>query len=585
MNTTNAQSLLEKAKSHEQRGDLINAEKFYKQALDQEPDSVDVITSLAMLLLLKGDAQMAISHWQKALTLDPNNLDSLTNLGYISSQLQDFSSALHYLESAHKVAPERDDISLQIAQIRTHLGDINGAIDILKPLIGAEPVSQNAYLMYAQLLLFDKDFGGAKAILNSLLEKDPNLPEAMINLASIFEIEGNTEDALRLYSLAAERVPFHFQANLELGRFKSSNGQAQEGLAYLKKAAQIQPNDWGVHVHLGNVHQEVGDFDQAISSYKKALRINPDDLGTRQNLSRVTSRFVPPWHLKMLADHERNDAFEQAIQEAMNENSVALDIGTGSGLLSMMSVKHGAKVVYACEQSKYIADAARENFAKNKMDDKIQLFASKSTQLTGNELKPKANIIVAEIFDSGLLGEYAIPSFRHALLNLCTEKARVIPKAAEVKGKLLHAPKSGSVNPIRDISGFDLSAFDQFRIPEEYVTQNLSEITHEYCSDEFKILEVDFENLWPALAPNQCRRFDLTILINSDKPIHGIAFWFTLFMNDHITLSSAPGRKDNHWGQAVSYFSQAIEAKTGQELKITVNYTDTKIWFEDLKLV
>ena len=193
--------------------------------------------------------------------------------------------------------------------------------------------------------------------------------------------------------------------------------------------------------------------------------------------------------------------------------------------------------------------------------------------------------IVAEIFDSGLLGEHAVPSFRHALQNLCTEGARIIPKAAEVKGRLLHAPKSSSVNPIKEISGFDLSAFDQFRVPEEYVTQNLSEITHEFCSDEFKILDVDFEKLWPALGTNQCRRFDITILINSDKPIHGIAFWFTLFMNDHITLSSAPGRKDNHWGQAVSYFSQAIEAKTGQELKITVNYTDTNIWFEDLKLI
>jgi len=581
MNTTSDQSPLERAQALQQRGDLVNAEKFYQQALDQDPDSVKAISNLAMLQLMKGDYQSAISNWQKALTLDPKDLESLTNLGFIYSQYGDYKGALTHLEAANKVAPERDDISLQISQIRAHLGDTNGAKSILKPILNSEPLSHNAYLMFAQLELIGGNVQEAKSTLEELLEKDPSLPEGMINLASIYEMEGKADKARMYYQQAVDRAPFHFQAQMELGRFLSNIGEMTSALNCLNKATEIQPDDWAVHVHLGNTYQETGDFDRAISSYKKALRINPGDLGTRQNLSRVTSRFVPPWHLKMLADHERNNAFEQAIKEAMDENSVALDIGTGSGLLSMMSVRHGAEKVYACEQSKYIADAARENFAKNKMDNKIQLFHSKSTQLTGDELEPKANIIVAEIFDSGLLGEHAIPSFRHALLNLCTENARVVPKAAEVKGKLLHAPKSGSVNPIKEISGFDLSAFDQFRVPEEYITQNLSEITHEFCSDEFKILDVDFENLWPALAPNQCRRFDVSIPINSEKPIHGIAFWFTLFMNDHITLSSAPGRGDNHWGQAVSFFNEPISGKAGQKLKVTVNYTDIKIWFED----
>ena len=122
-------------------------------------------------------------------------------------------------------------------------------------------------------------------------------------------------------------------------------------------------------------------------------------------------------------------------------------------------------------------------------------------------------------------------------------------------------------------------------MPEEYITQNLSEITHEFCSDEFKILDVDFEKLWPAMAPNQCRRFDISVEVTDNKPIHGIAFWFTLFMDDSIMLSSAPGRKDNHWGQAVSFFNQPIIGSSGQKLKVTVNYTDTKIWFEDPQLV
>ncbi|KYG85373.1 hypothetical protein AWW67_15375 [Roseivirga seohaensis] len=585
MDTAKDESLLVQAKSLQQKGDLVNAEKFYQQALENNPNSLEAISSLAMLYLMKGDAHNAISNWQKALKINPTDIESLSNLGYVYSQFQDFNTALPYLESAHKVAPERDDICLQIAQIRTHLGNLSGAKEILAPLMESVPISPNAYLMYAQLELLSNDFPGAKATLRELLDKSPNLPEAMINLGSILETEGNTKEALSFFKNAAEKAPFHFQANLELGRFMSSNGQVENGLAHLNKAAEIQPTDWGVHVHLGNAYQEIGDFDKAINSYKKALTINPNDLGTRQNLSRVTSRFVPPWHLKMLADHERNDAFEKAIKNTVGEESVVLDIGTGSGLLAMMAAKSGAKKVYACEQSKYIADAALENITKNALKDKIQLFQSKSTQLTNEDLDPKPNVIVAEIFDSGLLGEHAIPSFRHALQNLCSKNTKVIPKAAEVKGKLLYAPKLGSVNPIKEISGFDLSGFDQFRIPEEYITQNLAYITHEFCSEEFKIIDVDFENPWPAIAPNQCRRFEIHVEVNSDQQIHGVAFWFILLMDDKIKLSSAPGRKDNHWGQAISFFPQPLYGKSGQKLRMIVNYTDTQIWFEDPKLI
>ncbi|WP_420387532.1 tetratricopeptide repeat protein [Roseivirga sp.] len=585
MDTTNDQSVLEQAKKFQRNGDLVNAEKFYNQALIEDPDSVEAISNLGMLFLMKGDTQNAVNHWHKALEIDKNNLESLTNLGYVYSQVQDFNNSVKYLEKAYSLAPERDDIALQIAQIRAQHGNMEGAMKMLEPFLEDNLLSPNSFLMYSQLQLMQGDFSGSKKTLSRLIERDSNQPEAMINLASILENEGQTEEAEKHLRNAIQRVPFHFQANLEMGRFLSSQGQLTEGIGYLNKAKEIQPEDWGLHVHLGNAFQDSGDFDQAIVSYQKALSINPNDLGTRQNLSRVLSRFVPPWHLKMLADHERNDAFEGALKNMIHEDTVALDIGTGSGLLAMMAARHGAKKVYACEQSKYIAEAAKQNIAKNQLADKIQLFQSKSSQINESQLDPKPNLIVAEIFDSGLLGEHAIPSFRHALENLCSENTRIIPKAAEVKGRLIHAPKAASVNPMKKISGFDVSAFDQFRVPEEYVTQQLSDITHDFCSEEFKILEVDFENLWAPMAPNQCIRFIASIPIEREKPIHGVAFWFTLFMDGQIQLSSAPGRKDNHWGQAISYFNEPISGKAGQKLSLTVNYTDTKIWFEDPKVV
>lgn len=571
-------TLIDKARSFQQKGDFTNAEIYFRQTLEDPSLAADGHGELGSLLLSQGNIHEAVEHWKKSLELDENHFESLSNLGYMLSQAQDFNNALGYLEKAFELAPERDDIIMQIAQLKCQLGNSTAAAKDLESVIKKKSNNENVYLLLAQIRVLDNDFDSAVSSLRQLLSIKPNLPEALINLAQIAEGRGQTAEAEKNYKLAVEKTPFHFQGNMEYGRFLSNIGKLTEGLEYLTKAAQAQPRDWTIHVHLGNAYQELGDFENAIKSYKKSLSINPNDLGVKQNLSRVLTRFVPPWHLKMLADHERNAAFEEAIKNRVQPGSTVLDIGTGSGILSMMAAKQGAVKVYTCEQSQYIAEAAIENIKKNGFAKEIKVFQSKSTQLTGEELEEKPEVVVAEIFDAGLLGEHAVPSFRHALSQLCKPNTKVIPQSAQVYGRLLHAEKLASVNPMKNISGLDLSAFDQFRVPDEYVTQSLSEITHEFCSEEFSMLEVDFQNLWDPIPMNQFRTAPIHTSITSNKPIHGVAFWFSLQLDDKTTLNSAPGRKDNHWGQAISFFNTPLEGKEGDTLKFTLCHNDIKIW-------
>lgn len=579
-NSEQGPNLLEKARSFQQSGDLNNAEIHYKQAIENLDVAVEAHSELAMLYIgYKGDPQRAVQHWQKALELDSDHFESLANMGYMLSQMQDFQNALKYLKRANSIDPRRDDVVMQIAQLSAQMGNIDEAENYLSRLIKDRTDNENVYLLLAQVRALKNDIIGSESCLHELLKIKPKLPEALINLAQLAESSGDTEKAASYYDEAITSVPYHFLANMEYGRFLSNLGKLDEGLTFLKKAAQLKPGEWTIHVHLGNIYQELGEFDKAITAFKKALSINPNDLGTRQNLSRVLTRFVPPWHLKMLADHERNDAFEEAIKRAVKPDTIALDIGTGSGILSMMAVRHGAQKVFACEQSKYIAAAAKENITKNGMRSQIKLFESKSTQLTAEKMGEKPSLVVAEIFDSGLLGEHAVPSFRHALSQLCTPGARVIPQSAAVKGRLINAEKIASVHPMKNISGFDVSAFDQFRVAEEYITQNLSEVSHEFCSDEFDLMSVDFMNLWPAMDMNQYKIIPLEVPVTNDKPVHGIAFWFNLNLDDQTSLSSAPGRKDNHWGQALSFFPAPLAARSGDTLKIDLYHNDIKIWF------
>ena len=150
-------------------------------------------------------------------------------------------------------------------------------------------------------------------------------------------------------------------------------------------------------------------------------------------------------HSGMLHDKHRHEAYNAAITSAVKckkragEEVRVLDIGTGTGILSMFAYQAGADEVVACESSEVMCSVARNTFIKNSAGNSKngpQITIENTFSNCLNERNPKYNnyfnIIISEVYDSFLIGEGCLQTFKHALQDLASPDCIFIPLSATI---------------------------------------------------------------------------------------------------------------------------------------------------------
>ena len=83
----------------------------------------------------------------------------------------------------------------------------------------------------------------------------------------------------------------------------------------------------------------------------------------------------------MLHDQPRNSLYRQGIESTVEEDDFVLDIGCGSGLLSMLAARTSAQHIFAAELDPVLASTAARIIESNGMEDRISIVKKMSTDL------------------------------------------------------------------------------------------------------------------------------------------------------------------------------------------------------------
>lgn len=98
----------------------------------------------------------------------------------------------------------------------------------------------------------------------------------------------------------------------------------------------------------------------------------------------------------MLKDAVRTDSYRDFIlsNPVIFKDAIVLDVGCGTGILSMFCARAGAKKVYAVDASE-VAFKAERNVKENGLENVVQVIRGKVEEL-GGRITEKVDVIVSE---------------------------------------------------------------------------------------------------------------------------------------------------------------------------------------------
>jgi protein arginine N-methyltransferase 1 len=269
-------------------------------------------------------------------------------------------------------------------------------------------------------------------------------------------------------------------------------------------------------------------------------------------------------HMEMLKDYQRTSTYRDAIlmNKHMFKGKTVLDVGCGTGILSMFAASAGAAKVIGIDCSS-VAVQARQIVEDNGFAGVITIIQGKVEEI---ELDCKVDIIISEWMGYFLLYESMLNTVLYARDKWGTPDVKLLPDRANmyVCGISDEQYIEEKFNVWENVQGLDFSYLKRLSYIEPLIdTVDVSQIMTTQATlfsfhiNTVTVAELNFESNFELRAQH-------------DGTVHALSVHFdTPFTagHEHVTLNTSPEVAPTHWRQTVLYLYNPIKICKGEVVK------------------
>ena len=560
-------------------GKLKDAELSIRKAIEIEPDYVEGHLNLGILFNDIGKLKEAAISFRKVIEIKPDFAKVHLKLGNLYKALNKFEDAEFSYRKAIEIKPDYPEGHLNLGVLFNDIGKLQDAEIAFRKVIDIKPDFAIAHSNLGSILNSLGKLKEAEISCRKAIEIKPDYAEGYLNLGIIYKDLGKLKEAEISCRKAIEIKPDFAEAYSTLGSLLKDLYKLEEAELSYRKAIEIKPDFAEAYSNLGSLLKDIGKLQDAELSYRKAIEIKPDFSIAKMNLDIIAKNRVPKWHIPMMNDTKRNNAYLKAINSAIKDHEYVLEIGTGSGLLSMMASDAGAEKVVTCEASEPISQAAKKIIDINGYKDRIKVLNKKSTELIiGKDLDNKADIIISEILSSEFVGEGVQTSLSDANKRLIKENGKMIPEAGEIKIALLESsPEITKELFVQKVNGYDLSEFNNLmgsKVGIHYLGRKtiptfLSEEKVPFC---FNFYSKEIRNKQELILDLEVCKSGICL---------GLITWIRLNLYKDIYFENKPNEiETSGWTNPIYKFNQPLKVSKGQVIKVKATLLIDSVHYE-----
>jgi len=309
---------------------------------------------------------------------------------------------------------------------------------------------------------------------------------------------------------------------------------------------------------------EVSAASPPVSDMEKVKLLNTEEMTSKDYYFDSYAHFGI--HEEMLKDEVRTLTYRNSMwhNKHLFKGKVVLDVGCGTGILSMFAAKAGAAKVIGVDMSS-IVDHAKQIVQDNGLSDTVTIIRGKVEEIQLPAGVDKVDIIISEWMGYCLFYESMLDTVLYARDKWLAEGGLMFPDKATlyVCGIEDRQYKDDKIAWWDDVYGFDMSCIRKVALTEPLVD---SVDRNQVVTNSCLIKEIDIQTCTKEDIPFSSP-FHLQLKRN-DYCQALVTFFNIEFSKCHkrVGFSTAPEAPYTHWKQTVFYLDDYLTCKKGEEV-------------------